>query len=119
VTRDEHDRAAEARRAEVQRRVGKLTPRETEVFALVVTGLLNKQIGAALGIGEKSVKVHRPGHGEDARRIGRRAGSAGRRGRPDRTHDLIIPVPAPLALVGRETRCSSIEPWSNGLARRR
>src|SRR5512132_4278410 len=34
VTRDEHDRAAEARRAEVQRRVGKLTPRETEVFAL-------------------------------------------------------------------------------------
>jgi hypothetical protein len=41
VTRDEHDRAAEARRAEVQRCVGRLTPRETEVFALVVTGLLN------------------------------------------------------------------------------
>ena len=59
VTRDEHDRAAEARRAEVQRRVGKLTPRETEVFALVVTGMLNKQVGAALGIGEKTVKVHR------------------------------------------------------------
>jgi FixJ family two-component response regulator len=59
VTRDEHDRAAEARRAEVQRRVGRLTPRETEVFALVVTGLLNKQIGAMLGIGEKTVKVHR------------------------------------------------------------
>ena len=59
VTRDEHDRAAGARRAEAQRRVGKLTPRETEVFALVVTGLLNKQVGAALGIGEKTVKVHR------------------------------------------------------------
>jgi FixJ family two-component response regulator len=59
VTRDDHDRAAEARRAEVQRRVGKLTPRETEVFARVVTGLLNKQVGAALGIGEKTVKVHR------------------------------------------------------------
>ena len=59
VTRDEHDRAAEARRAEVQRRVGKLTPRETEVFALVVTGMLNKQVGAALGINEKTVKVHR------------------------------------------------------------
>jgi FixJ family two-component response regulator len=29
------------------------------VFALVVTGLLNKQVGAALGIGEKTVKVHR------------------------------------------------------------
>jgi FixJ family two-component response regulator len=53
-----HDRAAEARRAEIQRRVGMLTPRETEVFALVVTGMLDKQVGAALGIGEKTVKVH-------------------------------------------------------------
>ena len=52
-------RAAAARRAEVQRRVGMPTPREAEVFAGVVTGLLNKQIGAVLGIGEKAVKVHR------------------------------------------------------------
>jgi FixJ family two-component response regulator len=59
VTRDEHDLAAEARRTEIQRRVSLLTARETEVFALVVTGMLNKQIGAALGIGEKTVKVHR------------------------------------------------------------
>jgi FixJ family two-component response regulator len=59
VTRDEHDRAAEARRAEVQRRVGMLTPRETEVFARVVTGMLNKQVAAALGVAEKTVKVHR------------------------------------------------------------
>jgi len=29
------------------------------VFARVVTGMLNKQIGAALGISEKTVKVHR------------------------------------------------------------
>jgi len=29
------------------------------VFALVMTGMLNKQVGAALGIGEKTVKVHR------------------------------------------------------------
>jgi FixJ family two-component response regulator len=36
-----------------------LTPREAEVFALVVTGMLNKQIGAELGIAEKTVKVHR------------------------------------------------------------
>jgi FixJ family two-component response regulator len=59
VTRDEHDRAAEARRAKVQRLVGKLTPREAEVFARVVTGMLNKQVGAVLGIGLKTVKVHR------------------------------------------------------------
>jgi FixJ family two-component response regulator len=59
LTRDERDRATDARRAEIQRRVRLLTKRETEVFALVVTGMLNKQIAAALGIGEKTVKVHR------------------------------------------------------------
>lgn len=59
VTRDVHDRAAGARHTEVQRRVGELTPRETEVFARVVTGMLNKQIGGVLGISEKTVKVHR------------------------------------------------------------
>ena len=59
VTRDKHDLASEVRLAEVHRRVGLLTPREVEVFAHVVTGMLNKQIGVALGIGEKTVKVHR------------------------------------------------------------
>jgi FixJ family two-component response regulator len=59
VTRDEHERASETRLAEVRRRVDMLTARETEVFARVVTGMLNKQIGAVLGIGEKTVKVHR------------------------------------------------------------
>jgi len=59
VTRDEHERTGETRLAEIRRRVELLTTRETEVFARVVTGMLNKQIGAALGIGEKTVKVHR------------------------------------------------------------
>jgi FixJ family two-component response regulator len=59
MTRDEHERATATRLAEVRRRVAMLTTRETEVFARVVTGMLNKQIGAALGIGEKTVKVHR------------------------------------------------------------
>jgi FixJ family two-component response regulator len=36
-----------------------LTPREQEVMALVVTGLLNKQIAHELGTVEKTVKVHR------------------------------------------------------------
>jgi FixJ family two-component response regulator len=36
-----------------------LTPREREVFALVVTGRLNKQIAADLGCSEQTVKVHR------------------------------------------------------------
>src|SRR5439155_20542427 len=51
--------AAEARVAEIRERVKTLTSRETEVLALVVTGMLNKQIASALGIGEKTVKVHR------------------------------------------------------------
>jgi FixJ family two-component response regulator len=51
--------AEETRVEEIRQRVGTLTPRETEVFALVVTGMLNKQIAAQLGVGEKMVKVHR------------------------------------------------------------
>jgi FixJ family two-component response regulator len=36
-----------------------LTPREFEVMQLLSTGMLNKQVGAELGIAEKTVKVHR------------------------------------------------------------
>jgi FixJ family two-component response regulator len=46
-------------RAEIERRVHTLTPRERQVMALVVKGLLNKQIAAELGAAEKTVKVHR------------------------------------------------------------
>jgi FixJ family two-component response regulator len=48
-----------ARIAEIRQRIKTLTPREAEVFALVVTGMLNKQIASDLGVGEKMVKVHR------------------------------------------------------------
>jgi len=40
-------------------RVAELTAREHEVFRYVITGMLNKQIAAELGIAEKTVKVHR------------------------------------------------------------
>jgi FixJ family two-component response regulator len=40
-------------------RYGCLTSREREVFALVVAGLLNKQVGSELGISETTVKAHR------------------------------------------------------------
>jgi FixJ family two-component response regulator len=36
-----------------------LTPREREVFRLVVRGMLNKQVAYDLGITEKTIKVHR------------------------------------------------------------
>jgi FixJ family two-component response regulator len=43
----------------LQARYGSLTPRERDVMALVVTGLLNKQVAAELGISEITVKAHR------------------------------------------------------------
>jgi FixJ family two-component response regulator len=45
--------------AALHRRYASLTPREQEVMALVVEGRLNKQVAAALGVAEKTVKVHR------------------------------------------------------------
>ena len=59
VARTLEDRREQARLIEVRSCITALTSREAEVFALVVTGLLNKQIGSELGITEKTVKVHR------------------------------------------------------------
>ena len=58
----EHDRLARAQRvemAELRRRFDALTPRERDVFGLVVTGLQNKQVAAALGTSEITIKRHR------------------------------------------------------------
>jgi FixJ family two-component response regulator len=46
-------------RREARRRIDRLTPREFEVFRLVIIGLLNKQIAAELHTAEKTIKVHR------------------------------------------------------------
>jgi FixJ family two-component response regulator len=43
----------------LRHRYASLSPREREVMALVVSGLLNKQVGAELGISEITVKAHR------------------------------------------------------------
>jgi FixJ family two-component response regulator len=48
-----------AERQAIDRRVAMLTPRERQVMALVVRGLLNKQIAAELGAAEKTIKIHR------------------------------------------------------------
>lgn len=45
--------------AELRGRVEILTPREQEIFILVSSGLLNKQVAYKLGISEKTVKIHR------------------------------------------------------------
>jgi FixJ family two-component response regulator len=52
-------RAEAAQLVDIRRRLESLTPREREVMALVVTGMLNKQIAWELGTVEKTIKVHR------------------------------------------------------------
>ena len=54
---DESQRRLE--RDAARRLLDLLTPREFEVMQLVITGMLNKQIAAALNTAEKTVKVHR------------------------------------------------------------
>lgn len=48
-----------AERGDILARLASLTPREREVMELVAEGLMNKQIAAALGTAEKTIKVHR------------------------------------------------------------
>ena len=59
LERDRKRREADRQLADLKSRLDNLTPREREVMTLVVTGLMNKQIAARLGIGEATVKFHR------------------------------------------------------------
>lgn len=58
---DRHDAELAARhdRERIASRIAQLSARELEVLKLVLLGHLNKEIGFALGIAEKTVKVHR------------------------------------------------------------
>jgi len=59
LTHSVQHRTERAVRDEVQLRLGQLTKREHEVMLQVITGKLNKQIAADLGVSEKTIKVHR------------------------------------------------------------
>jgi FixJ family two-component response regulator len=59
LKQDAENRDAIARRADVQRRLASLTPRERQVMDLVVDGVANKVIAIDLDLSERTVEIHR------------------------------------------------------------
>ena len=59
LARDEERRRAKTSSETTHARFGSLTPRERQVMALVVSGLMNKQVAGELGLSEITVKLHR------------------------------------------------------------
>jgi len=59
VEKDRQSKRQQAELMQIQQRAASLTPREYEVFKLVVSGRLNKQIADELAASEKTIKVHR------------------------------------------------------------
>ncbi|HTV98342.1 MAG TPA: response regulator [Steroidobacteraceae bacterium] len=59
LAQDRERRLRQADLGRLQRRFQSLTPREHEVLPLVVSGLLNKQAAAHLGISEVTLQIHR------------------------------------------------------------
>ena len=59
IARHEVARDKKARLEAVHARIARLTPRERQVFELVVRGRLNKQIAYDLGTTERTIKAHR------------------------------------------------------------
>jgi FixJ family two-component response regulator len=59
LKRDRDRRIRESAILQTRARLEALTPREREVFSLVTSGLMNKQVAAELGVSEITAKVHR------------------------------------------------------------
>ena len=59
IHRDREGRKERTELAALREGLSQLTQRERQVMALVVAGLLNKQIALRLGTSEKTVKIHR------------------------------------------------------------
>ena len=59
IAKDRQRRAALAGTMALDANYARLTPRERDVLGLVVTGLMNKQVAARLGLSEITVKIHR------------------------------------------------------------
>jgi RNA polymerase sigma factor (sigma-70 family) len=59
IERSRSTLAEQSQMRQLRQRLTTLTPREREIMDLVVFGMLNKQVGAELGISEITVKAHR------------------------------------------------------------
>jgi FixJ family two-component response regulator len=59
IAQDRDARRKRGELAELRQRLSSLTPREREVLPLIVSGLLNKQAAAELGISEVTTQIHR------------------------------------------------------------
>ena len=59
IADDRHTRLERGERDRLEQRYASLTPRESEVLPLIVSGLLNKQAAAELGISEVTLQIHR------------------------------------------------------------
>jgi FixJ family two-component response regulator len=59
LRRDALRHEGEAERTRLMRNYQLLSPREREIMALVVSGMLNKQVAAATNLSEVTVKIHR------------------------------------------------------------
>jgi FixJ family two-component response regulator len=59
LAKSREGREVETERVAIERRLATLSPRERQVLALVVKGMLNKQIAGVLGAAEKTIKIHR------------------------------------------------------------
>jgi FixJ family two-component response regulator len=70
LERDRARRANEQGNSDLKERLTTLTERELQVMILVISGMMNKQVAAQMGITEITVKVHR---GNVMRKMGARS----------------------------------------------
>jgi RNA polymerase sigma factor (sigma-70 family) len=59
IEQDRQTRLEREKLREIHKLINSLTPREYEVFTLLISGMMNKQVAYELGITEGTIKVHR------------------------------------------------------------